>query len=229
MIELLKAFGRGVLYIVCFPFFVVAIVLFGVIGLLAFVFQIIKSVIFFFTGQKFFPELPEDRELRLRREAEEAKKNAAAQAEANPQVAVPNGVVFQALYSDSANKEEPTPVVVFPIPQATTNPEPSPVIEPVKEAPQVKEEIVSEGNKEDEEDGSGEPEQPVAPIADEPAFVEDDESTLEDILNTENVIEEPEEEELEEYKPKETDNSLYVDDEDDDGSSGNGVDINFDD
>ena len=69
MIGLLKAFGKGILYVIGAPFFVVALVLFGAIGLLAFIFQIFKSIIFFFTGQKFFPELPEDKELRLKREA----------------------------------------------------------------------------------------------------------------------------------------------------------------
>ena len=68
MIDLLKAFGRGVLYVLALPFFLVALALFAVIGLGDFIFQICKSIVFFFTGQKFFPELPEDRELRLRRE-----------------------------------------------------------------------------------------------------------------------------------------------------------------
>ena len=75
MVDLLKAFGRGILYILCFPFFLVALAIFAVIGLLAFIFQLIKSIFYFFTGQKFFPELPEDKELRLMKEAEEAKNN----------------------------------------------------------------------------------------------------------------------------------------------------------
>ena len=74
MVDLLKAFGRGILYILCFPFFLVTLAIFAVIGLLAFIFQLIKSIFYFFTGQKFFPELPEDKELRLMKEAEEAKK-----------------------------------------------------------------------------------------------------------------------------------------------------------
>ena len=77
MIGLLKAFGKGILYVIGAPFFVVALVLFGAIGLLAFIFQIFKSIIFFFTGQKFFPELPEDKELRLKREAASRKEEEA--------------------------------------------------------------------------------------------------------------------------------------------------------
>ena len=75
MVDLLKAFGRGIIYILCFPFFLVALAIFAVIGFIAFIFQLIKSIIFFFTGQKFFPELPEDKELRLMKEAEEARRN----------------------------------------------------------------------------------------------------------------------------------------------------------
>ena len=69
MISLLKTFGKGLLYVIGAPFFIVALLLFGAIGLVAFVFQIIKSIIYFFTGQKFFPELAEDKELRLMRES----------------------------------------------------------------------------------------------------------------------------------------------------------------
>ena len=65
MVSLLKTFGKGVLYVLGLPFFMLALVLFAVIGLVAFLFQVLKSIVFFFTGQKFFPELPEDKEYRL--------------------------------------------------------------------------------------------------------------------------------------------------------------------
>ena len=68
MIGLLKMFGKGILYVIGFPFFVAALLIFGAVGILLFLFQLIKSIIYFFTGKKFFPELPEDRELRLMRE-----------------------------------------------------------------------------------------------------------------------------------------------------------------
>ena len=69
MVNLLKTFGKGILYIIGFPFFVVALLIFGVIGIFLFIFHLFKSIIYFFTGQKFFPELPEDKELRLKQEA----------------------------------------------------------------------------------------------------------------------------------------------------------------
>ena len=61
MVNLLKTFGRGILYVLGLPFFILALLIFAVIGLFAFLFQAIKSIIFFFTGQRFFPELPEDK------------------------------------------------------------------------------------------------------------------------------------------------------------------------
>ena len=227
MIELLKAFGRGILYIICFPFFVVAIVFFAAIGLLAFIFQIIKSVIFFFTGQKFFPELPEDRELRLRREAEEAKNNPTSAPQpqpatpVEPKEVVPSSLIFEETFNEKDFEEEPTPAVVIP---PSPQPAPAPVVEekPVVPEPQVEqtpspvEEEKPEEIKEDDEPTDG-----------EPVFVGDD-STLEDILNPSNKKPEEEEEVLEEYKPKETDDSLLVDDEEEDPTSG-GVDINYDD
>ena len=113
MVDLLKAFGRGILYILCFPFFLVALALFAVIGLLAFLFQLIKSIIFFFTGQKFFPELPEDKELRLMREAEEAKNNPQPQPQPQPQVnnqPYQGGLLYEETYDEDDFLEEPTPV-----------------------------------------------------------------------------------------------------------------------
>ena len=77
MISLLKTFGKGILYVIGAPFFIVALALFGAIGFLAFIFQIIKSIIYFFTGQKFFPELAEDKKLRLMQEEAAQEKEAA--------------------------------------------------------------------------------------------------------------------------------------------------------
>ena len=68
MVSLLKTFGKGVLYVIGLPFFILALLLFGVVGIFIFLFQAFRSIIFFFTGQKFFPELPEDKELRLMKE-----------------------------------------------------------------------------------------------------------------------------------------------------------------
>ena len=143
MVDLLKAFGRGILYILCFPFFLVALALFAVIGLLAFLFQLIKSIIFFFTGQKFFPELPEDKELRLMREAEEAKNNPQPQPQVNNQP-YQGGLLYEETYDEDDFLEEPTGEAPLPRQQATIEEvvfeeepkeEVSPIQAPVEEKP----------------------------------------------------------------------------------------------
>lgn len=68
MVGLLKTFGKGFLYVIGLPFFILALAIFAVIGVFLFIFQIVRSIIFFFTGQKFFPELEEDKKLRLMKE-----------------------------------------------------------------------------------------------------------------------------------------------------------------
>ena len=221
MVDLLKAFGRGILYILCFPFFLVALALFAVIGLLAFLFQLIKSIIFFFTGQKFFPELPEDKELRLMREAEEAKNNPQPQPQPQPQVnnqPYQGGLLYEETYDEDDFLEEPTGEAPLPRQQATIEEvvfeeepkeEVSPIQAPVEEKPAP---IMQEVNRPEPE--------PSKELLHE-------EDSQDDFLNPFDVEEQQaEEEELEVYQPKGTTDDTYSTDEDDTDS---GVNINFDD
>ena len=147
MVDLLKAFGRGIIYVICFPFFIVALAIFAVIGLLAFIFQLIKSIIFFFTGQKFFPELPEDKELRLMQEAEEARRNPQPQTQAQPQMDRPaqGDLMFEETYDEDDFLDEPSPEPMAqpraqtPIEEIVFEEEPAPEVTPMptpKPAPQ---------------------------------------------------------------------------------------------
>ena len=103
MIKLLKTFGRGILYVIGFPFFVVTLLIFAVIGVFLFLYQIVKSIIDFFSGRKFFPELPEDRELRMKMEA--------AEAASQPQNQVVNqsndDIIIPLIEEEIVKKEEP--------------------------------------------------------------------------------------------------------------------------
>ena len=214
MVDLLKAFGRGILYILCFPFFLVALAIFAVIGLLAFIFQLIKSIIYFFTGQKFFPELPEDKELRLMREAEEARNN--PQPQPQPQMSQPNnrpaqgGLQYEETYDEDDFLEEPTPETPLSRPQTTI------------------EEVVFEEEPEEEVSPIQTPvEKAPAPQVQEESKPEPAEDSAEDFLDPFQVEEQPvEEEELEVYRPKGTTDDTYSIDDDDTDS---GVNINFDD
>ena len=227
MVDLLKAFGRGILYVILCPFFLLVLALFAVIGLLAFIFQLFKSIFYFFAGLKFFPELPEDKELRLKREAEEAARNPQPQPQAQPQVnQTPNNLVFEEMLDENDFVEEPAPVVTpisRPAPQSVEQacfqeevkptpapaPQPAPAPAPVARMPEpepepVKEELVSDKEADD------------APLAD---FL--------DPFNDEPIMRDESNEILEVYKPK--GNNDYTDADDYEDDTDNGVDIRFDD
>ena len=236
MVDLLKAFGRGIIYILCFPFFLVALAIFAVIGLIAFIFQLVKSIIFFFTGQKFFPELPEDKELRLMREAEEAKRNPQPQPQMQQPVNNPvqdGGLLFEETYDEDDFLEEPAPAPVAPAPQPvqpqpatieeavfveepkaaplpTPAPAPAPAPQPApQQAPQVQ-----EVNRPEPEQSQG-------------LLHEEDDALGEFLDPFDAEKEQAEEEELEVYQPKGTTDDIYQIDEDEDTDSG--VNINYND
>ena len=200
MIGLLKAFGKGILYVIGAPFFVAALILFGAIGLLAFIFQIFKSIIFFFTGQKFFPELPEDKELRLRREVA-MRKEEPIQEDTSSSIISP---IFE---------EE------IPVPE----PEPSPIFVQRNEPEPTIEEIVFEDTS-SLEDSINEEKAPEETIEEEEE-PEEDHTVLETSEEKEKE-EEEEYEELETYVPR---SSTYSDtSDDDDNNTDSGVDIKYD-
>lgn len=204
MIGLLKAFGKGILYVIGAPFFVVALVLFGAIGLLAFIFQIFKSIIFFFTGQKFFPELPEDKELRLKREAAAAREEP-VQEERDDNIISP---IFEEEIPMPEIKEAP----IF-IEREETKPEPT-IEETLFEDASSLEDFIS-----DEEEGI-----PEETVEEEEPIVEEKHTILE--TSEEPEEEEEEFEELETYVPR---SSTYSDaNDDEDNNTDSGVDIKYD-
>ena len=207
MVDLLKAFGRGVLYVILLPFFLVALALFGVIGLGDFIFQIVKSVVFFFTGQKFFPELPEDRELRLMRENAQAKAEAAAKQQ--QPVYAQTSAQGSPLYQDYQQGN---------VPPMSEQPRVAPM--PAQQRP-VEQACFNDEPKDDlssfiREEAKPQPEPQVQPKV---------EQHEEELINP-SFEQEREEEKLETYRPKETHFSGEYEDDDD---TNNGVDINFDD
>lgn len=226
MVNLLKTFGKGILYIIGFPFFVVALLIFGVIGIFLFIFHLFKSIIYFFTGQKFFPELPEDKELRLKQEA--------AYAAAHPE----ETIIDQ---DPSVQENNETPMIE----QVAFSEEPEfekpiyqePKYRPLYEEPTYNEPKVEETVPEQEPETNLEPEVKEEAASLEEATFEQEEKE-EDVLSQltrdepEQSIdtsieqpEEPENEPLEEYVPK---GSTYLDDIEEDDASTGGVDIDYD-
>ena len=224
MVNLLKTFGKGVLYIIGFPFFVVALLIFGVIGIFLFIFHLFKSIIYFFTGQKFFPELPEDKELRLKQEA--------AYAAAHPEDTI--------IDQDPTINENSDPVPPPMIEQVAFSEEPAyekpiyqePKYRPLYEEPEINEPKIEETLPEQEPEVEEE-----APSLEEAGFEQEEKE--EDVLS-ELTRDEPEQsidtssekqeepiddEELEEYVPK---GSTYLDDVEEDDANTGGVDIDYD-
>ena len=219
MVSLLKTFGKGLLYVIGMPFFLVTLAIFGVVGLLAFIFQIFKSIIFFFTGQKFFPELEEDKELRMKLEKEKAPAQSPVETPVEPQRVEPDIIiplkeeVPPVKQEEPIIKEEKAPVEETPIEKEKEEPS----IESIcfdyqeEEKAPVEETIIPEPKKEEVDSTS--------PLTD----LLNDGPVETELKTSENVVEE-EPEELETYVPRSSNYSDNVDDEDTDI----GVDINYD-
>lgn len=231
MIGLLKTFAKGLLYVIGLPFFLVALALFGAVGLIAFVFQIIKSIIFFFTGQKFFPELPEDKELRLLKEGSKPTNETSEPINNNQ-----TNNVFDSFVASSTTIEHHEPV----------NEAPAPIIEEAKPTPapsieetcfnEPKEELQEEPVIEEKEDvnpfdsllnNQEEPvQEEIAPMNEEPIQEIQEETVLE--TNTTQEKEDDElMEELETYVPRSSNYSAADDEEDNDTDSGVNIDYNL--
>lgn len=208
MIKLLKTFGRGILYVIGFPFFVVTLLIFAVIGVFLFLYQIVKSIIDFFTGRKFFPELPEDRELRMKMEA--------AEAASQPQNQVVNqsndDIIIPLIEEEIVKKEEP-------VVKETT-------IEEAVFLETPKQEVVEEKVEEPEEDDVFK-----SLLINEPLQREEPQDTI-DIVEEREIKTAPtkeivvEDDDLEEYIPGGSSYSEDIDDDEEDTKGG--VRIDFD-
>ena len=60
MSNFFKNIGKGVLYVLSFPFILVAIVITGVVGVFIFIYQFFKNIVLFFMGRSIFKPLDED-------------------------------------------------------------------------------------------------------------------------------------------------------------------------
>ena len=60
MSNFFKNLGKGVLYVLLFPFILAGIAIAGVVGIVIFVYQLIKTIVLFFTGRTLFTPMEED-------------------------------------------------------------------------------------------------------------------------------------------------------------------------
>ena len=68
MMSVLKTVGKGILYILGLPFFLLILAGAGIAGIFVLIFMFFKSIILFFTGRSLDDELPEDKKARLIKE-----------------------------------------------------------------------------------------------------------------------------------------------------------------
>ena len=213
MVSLLKTFGKGILYVLGLPFFILALLLFGVAGLFAFLFLAFRSVIYFFTGQKFFPELPEDKELRLLRQGNVQPE---PQEEKVPDIIMP--------YHDM---EEPEPSLEAMVKEPEQEEMPAPTVEeacfkPSFDMEPEQEEVIEEDVHEEtlnsllDDEPEEDPFETNIPMGDEEHTILE---TAEEKESEEDLVEE-----LETYVPR---SSNYADDFDEDDTDA-GVDIKYD-
>lgn len=228
MVSLLKAFGKGILYILGLPFFLLVLILFAVIGLLIFIFQIFKSIIFFFAGHKFFPELPEDKELRLLLEGANGTPNSNEEVPSEPNVFEDiSEQPYKEVHKEEVFEQKPISQPVFNnIEEACFTPNDNiNNQEAISSSPSFEQ-------SEETEDDLADILANSTPQIDQDDLEEDDSFILsrdeEEIVETkmeEEKKEEYKEEILETYTPKSSNEFEEADDEE----TFNGVDINFDD
>ena len=60
MLDFLKRFGLGILYVLISPFVILFLLLWAIFDLGICLIEIVKAFISFFKGKRFFPEFPED-------------------------------------------------------------------------------------------------------------------------------------------------------------------------
>ena len=175
-----------------------------------------RSIIYFFTGQKFFPELAEDKQLRLLKEGG---------VQPEPEKEMERDIIMP--YRDM---EEPEPEPTLETMVSEPEPEPEPVapsiedacFKPSFEAEPESEEIIEEEIHEEglngllDDEPEEEPLETNIPIGDEEHTILE---TAEEKESEEDLVEE-----LETYVPR---SSNYADDFDDEDTDA-GVDIKYD-
>lgn len=110
MESLFKSVGKGLLYLLVLPFFLLVITGYAVAGLLVFIYLFFKSIILFFSGRSLNIELPEDKR------AKEIIQNAIPTS-ANPvikQDGAPQAVVTESIVVN------PVSTSFFPLPEPSS-------------------------------------------------------------------------------------------------------------
>ena len=201
---ILKAVGRGFLYILGLPLFLLVLSITAVCGLFMLVFMFFKSIVLFFTGRSLNDDLPEDKKAK---EIKEGKKPTATPA---PQPVEEEPVVSAPI------QEQQQPIVQTIIVNQQPNPEPNEVevetIDPISQPVETESEPVFE-----EEPETDLPSDFAPVIEDEPEPLPSNDEV--------SVEEEPVKEiNIGQYTPH-TDKERFFDEVDEEDEEDTGVDI----
>lgn len=204
MVNLLKGFGKGILYIIGLPFFLLFLLLYAIYGIFLFFFMVFKAIILFFTGRSLFQDLPEDRKAK-----EILHPTQKPQLQPEPTVAPQPAPAQQSEPTNSGATQEVTPQYIPPIYPSVYTPE----YVPPKDEPNPG---IAPEPAENEEVHSNEPSGDIE--------VNNDKDVLADFLDKEepmpvNTPVNKKEETIEKYTPK---TSLFDDFEDDDSDKSSG-------
>ena len=206
MVNLLKSFGKGILYIIGLPFFILFLLLYAIYGIFLFFFMIIKAIVLFFTGRSLFEDLPEDRKAKEILHPSPKNQEVPPVEEAKP------------VQEEPQKQQEPTPEVtpqyIPPIYPSVFTPEYVPLDEN-KEEPSI------ETEPEEEVEYEETPQDNIE--------TKEDDGFLPNFMNKDEEKEEPmpigsttnkEEEIIGRYTPKTSVFDDFVDDEEDNSSGG---------
>ncbi len=139
MINFLKSFAKGILYLLVLPAIIVALAIYAVVALVMFIYLAIKGIVLFFTGRSLYDDLPEDIEAKKRLNPTPATATSSPAANT-----VNNDVIINSTpIIETQNSNDP-----FYVPEYLKSPEETeevPPMEEIQEEPQpVPEEIKEE-------------------------------------------------------------------------------------
>ena len=104
-----KSILKGLLYVLAFPFGLLAIALYAVFGLFVFIFQFFRLIFLFFSGRSFKNDLPEDIESRKIMEKNKPKEEGVDPALSlypSDSIVYGSGYVSPTLENKAENEEE---------------------------------------------------------------------------------------------------------------------------
>lgn len=149
MINFLKNFGKGILYVLVLPILLVGLALYAVVALFVFIYLAIKGLVLFFSGRSLYEDLPEDKE---------AKRRLAAVNKPAEEPVAEGPVITSSIVDNSNNPSDP-----FYVPEYLKSEEQTEESEPKEEATPL-ENFINENRNElmQEEEPKKEEKKPVS-------------------------------------------------------------------